>query len=65
MTRNRRGALAAIVTILWLGYMSVGLAVLNAIAPTVGGQGPEGAAGFIGLLGGVLAIGLIMWWASD
>ena len=67
MVRNRtkRAWIAAVSTVLWLGYMVVGLALINAIAPTTGGHGPEGAAAFVGLLGGVFAMGAIMWWASD
>lgn len=63
--RNFRALLAAVSTIAWIGYMAVGLAVINAMAPTVAGEGPEGAAAFIGLIWGVVTIGLIMWWASD
>ena len=63
--RNRRAIIAAVVTIAWLAYMSVGLAVINALIPTVGGEGPEGAAAFVGLVWGVFAIGFVMWWASD
>jgi hypothetical protein len=63
--RNRRAVIAAIATALWLGYMVVGLIVINTLMPTVEGEGPEGAAAFIGLVGGVFTIGLIMWWASD
>ena len=63
--RNRRAVIAAAVTFLWLVYMAVGLAAINALMPTVGGEGPEGAAAFIGLVWGVFAIGFIMWWASD
>lgn len=63
--RNRRAVIAAIATVLWLGYMVIGLAVINTLMPTVGGEGPEGAAAFIGLIGGVFTMGFIMWWASD
>lgn len=63
--RNARAIIAAVSTVLWLGYMIVGLAVINALIPTVGGEGPEGAAAFVGLIWGVFTIGLIMWWASD
>lgn len=63
--RSRRAVIAAVVTVLWLGYMIVGLPVINALMPTVGGEGPEGAAAFVGLVAGVFAIGFIMWWASD
>ena len=67
MVRNRtkRGIIAAISTALWLGYMVVGLIVINTVAPTVGGEGPEGAAAFLGLVWGVITVGLIMWAASD
>jgi hypothetical protein len=63
--RNRRAVIAAIAAALWLGYMVVGLIVINTLMPTVEGEGPEGAAAFIGLVGGVFTMGLIMWWASD
>jgi hypothetical protein len=65
MDRGKRGAIAVVATLLWLGYMAVGIALLNAIAPTVRGEGPFGALAFIGLMGGVVVAGLIMWWASD
>ncbi len=51
--------------VLWLGYMAVGLAVIDTLAPTAGGEGPEGVAAFVGLVSGVLTVGLIMWAASD
>ena len=63
--RGRRGIIAAVATVLWLGYMMIGLPVINATMPTVGGQGPEGTAAFIGLVTGVVTVGLIMWAASD
>lgn len=63
--RSRRTVLAAIVAVAWLGYMMIGLPVLNALLPTVGGEGPEGAAAFIGLVMGVVTVGLVMWAASD
>jgi len=63
--RSQRAIIAAAATVLWLGYMVVGLAVIDAIAPTVRGSGPEGAAAFVGLIGGVVAAGLIMWAASE
>lgn len=63
--RTRRSIIAAVATVLWLGYMMVGLPVLNAAMPTVGGEGPEGTAAFIGLITGVVTAGLIMWAASD
>jgi Na+/proline symporter len=67
MVRNRstRGIIAVVALVLWLGYMAVGLAVIDSIAPTVGGEGPEGTAAFIGLVFGVVTVGLIMWAASD
>jgi len=63
--RGRRAIIAGVVTVLWLGYMVVGLAVIDSVAPTVGGEGPEGTAAFIGLIWGVVTVGLIMWAASD
>ncbi len=63
--RSRRVVIAAIATVLWLGYMMVGLPVLNAMYPTVGGEGPEGTAAFIGLVTGVITVGIFMWAASD
>jgi hypothetical protein len=63
--RNRRVIIASVATILWLGYMVVGLIVIDQVVPTVRGAGPEGLAAFIGLIGGVVAAGFIMWAASD
>ena len=63
--RGRRALIAGIATVLWLGYMAVGLALINTLAPTSGGEGPEGAAAFVGLVSGVFTVGLIMWAASD
>jgi type II secretory pathway component PulF len=63
--RGRRGIIAAVATVLWLGYMMVVLPILNATLPTVGGEGPEGTAAFVGLVTGVFTVGLIMWAASD
>jgi hypothetical protein len=63
--RSRRWVIAGIATALWLGYMVIGLPVINATMPTVGGEGPEGTAAFIGLVTGVVAVGLFMWAASD
>jgi hypothetical protein len=63
--RTRRSIIAAVATVLWLGYMMVGLPLINAAMPTVGGEGPEGTAAFIGLVTGVVAVGLVMWAASD
>jgi hypothetical protein len=63
--RNRRAVMAGVATVIWLAYMVIGLPVINAMAPTVGGQGPEGTVAFFGLIFGVLTVGLIMWAASD
>lgn len=63
--RGRRSIIAAAATVLWLGYMMIGLPVLNTALPTVGGEGPEGTAAFVGLVTGVFTVGLIMWAASD
>jgi len=63
--RSRRVIVAAIISVPWLLYMVVGLAAINAVAPTVGGEGPEGTAAFIGLVWGFFAIASIMWAASD
>jgi hypothetical protein len=63
--RGRRWVIAGIATVLWMGYMVIGLPVLNAALPTVGGEGPEGTAAFIGLVAGVVAVGIFMWAASD
>ena len=65
MDRSKRTVLAVASTVLWLGYMGVGLSVINTLIPTQHGAGPEGAAAFVGLVGGVVVIGLIMWAASD
>jgi hypothetical protein len=63
--RGTRAIIATVSTVLWLGYMVVGLAVINALAPTVGGEGPEGTAAFVGLVWGVVTAGLIQWAVSD
>jgi hypothetical protein len=63
--RNRRTVIAAVIFVLWLAYMMIGLGVIDAALPTVGGEGPEGAAAFVGLVWGVFAIGFVMWAASD
>lgn len=63
--RSRRVVIAAIATVLWLAYMMVGLPMLNAVFPTVGGEGPEGTAAFVGLVTGVITVGIFMWAASD
>jgi hypothetical protein len=63
--RSRRAIIAAIISLPWLLYMVVGLAVINAMAPTVAGEGPEGTAAFVGLVWGFFAVASIMWAASD
>ncbi len=65
MDRGKRAMLAVGATVLWVGYMMFGLDVIDAVLPTSGGRGPEGAAAFMGLIGGVVVIGLIMWSASE
>ena len=67
MVRNRskRGIIAGVALVLWLGYMAIGLALIDTLLPTVGGEGPEGTAAFIGLVFGVFTVGLVMWAASD
>ena len=57
--------IAVAASVLWLGYMVVGLNLINTVFPTVGGEGPEGTAAFVGLVWGVIAVGLVMWAASD
>ena len=64
-TRSRKVILAAVLSALWLGYMVIGLAVINTVFPTVEGEGPFGAAAFVGLLGGFFVTGFIMWAASE
>jgi hypothetical protein len=63
--RGRRWVIAGIFSAAWLAYMMIGLPILNAALPTVGGEGPEGTAAFIGLVWGVIAVGAFMWAASD
>ncbi|HET8570302.1 MAG TPA: hypothetical protein VFN14_00235 [Candidatus Limnocylindria bacterium] len=63
--RGKKAVIATIATVLWLGYMVIGLWLLNTYAPTTGGEGPDGAAAFLGLVGGVVVVGLIMWAASE
>ena len=63
--RSRRIVIASIGTVLWLGYMWPGLAIIDTLAPTVRGAGPEGLAAFVGLIWGVVTCGLIMWAAQD
>lgn len=65
MTRSRKVMLAVVTTALWLGYMVIGLAVINNLFPTVEGEGPAGAAAFIGLITGFFVTGFIMYAASD
>ena len=65
MDRGKRTVLAVGATVVWLGYMGIGLSTINTLLPTHGGEGPEGAAAFMGLVGGVIVIGLIMWAVSD
>jgi hypothetical protein len=63
--RSRRVVIATVSTGVWLVYMLIGLAVINTLFPTVEGQGPAGAAAFIGLLTGFFVTGIVMWAASD
>jgi membrane-associated HD superfamily phosphohydrolase len=63
--RGKKAVIATIATVIWLAYMVVGLALINHFAPTTGGEGPDGAAAFLGLVGGVVVVGLIMWAASE
>lgn len=63
--RNKRTIIATVTLVLWMGYMAVGLGLIDSLAPTVGGEGPEGTAAFVGLVWGVVAVGLIQWAASD
>ena len=57
--------IASIGTVLFLGYMVIGLTVIDNVLPTVRGEGPEGLAAFVGLIWGVVTCGLIMWAAQD
>lgn len=63
--RSRRVAIAVVASALWLGYMVIGLAVIDALMPTVEGKGPAGAAAFFGLISGFFVTGIVMWAASD
>lgn len=63
--RNRRAIIAGVATVLWLGFMVVGLPIINTVSPTVAAHGPEGTVAFVGLVTGVFTVGLIMWAASD
>ena len=65
MTRSQKAIIATVATVLWLGYMAVGLAVIDALAPTFEGRGPHGAAAFVGLVTGFFTMCTIMWAASD
>lgn len=63
--RARRTIIASVMTVLWLGYMVVGLALIDHYLPTAGGEGPEGTAAFVGLVWGLVVCGSIMWAASE
>jgi hypothetical protein len=63
--RSTKAVIAAVAGFGWLGYMIVGLQVIEAIAPNVNGSGPAGAAAFVGLVSGVFVTGIIMWAVSD
>jgi hypothetical protein len=63
--RSTRVIIAVVSTALWLGYMVIGLWLINELFPTVEGQGPAGTAAFIGLLTGFFLTGIVMWAASD
>ena len=64
-TRSQKAMIAAAASVLWLGYMVVGLAVINGLFPTIEGRGPEGTVAFLGLVSGFFVTGLVMWAASD
>lgn len=64
-TRRTKAIIAAVLSVGWLIYMIVGLQVINLIAPTRLGSGPEGTAAFVGLVSGVFVAGFVMWAASD
>jgi hypothetical protein len=63
--RGRRAIIATVSTVLWLGFMFPGLTIINTLWPTVGGEGPEGTAAFVGLVWGLVTAGLIQWAVSD
>jgi hypothetical protein len=63
--RKRRIVIASVFTVLWLGYMYPGLALIDYVAPTIRGEGPAGLAAFVGLIWGVVVCGMIMWAAQD
>ena len=65
VSRRTKAIIAAVLSVGWLLYMIVGLQVVNLIAPTRLGAGPEGAAAFVGLVAGVFVTGFVMWAASD
>jgi hypothetical protein len=65
VTRRTKAIIAAVLSVGWLLYMIVGLQLINVIAPTRLGSGPEGAAAFVGLVSGVFVCGFVMWAASD
>ena len=64
-SRRQKAMIAGVSAALWFGYMSIGLALINAILPTVEGKGPEGSVAFIGLISGFFVCCLAMWAASD
>jgi len=64
-TRRTKAIIATVASVLWLGYMVVGLQAIDIIAPTRGGSGPEGLAAFVGLVSVLVVCGLVMWAASD
>ena len=63
--RSRRAIIAGVATVIWLAFMAIGLPIIDSLAPTVGGEGPEGTVAFFGIIFGVVTVGLIMWAASD
>jgi hypothetical protein len=63
--RSTRVWIATVFTVAWLGFMVVGLFLINTYLPTVRGEGPAGLAAFVGLIWGLVVTGLIMWAASD
>jgi hypothetical protein len=63
--RSRRAIIAGVATVIWLAFMAIGLPIIDNLAPTVGGEGPEGTVAFFGLIFGMFTVGLIMWAASD
>ena len=64
-SRNTRVIIASVATVLWLGYMVVGLWLINTYLPTEAGKGPAGLSAFVGLVTGVVWAGIVMWAASD